>query len=102
LTYLLAAAVLEEVLFRGVAVELALSLSPALFRIAAIVISLICFAISHSALGAADITAKFSLGGLTLALTLTSGSLLPAIAAHGIFNGLTWRTALNAEIIRYQ
>lgn len=88
---LVLAGTLEEVLFRGVAVDLALDLPSRALGAACVVAVTACFALSHLPLGWADVVAKLPLGLLALAVTFAFGSIIPAAAAHVVFNIAMWR-----------
>jgi membrane protease YdiL (CAAX protease family) len=90
LAWLLAVAVLEEVLFRGVALDLALSLRSGPKTAGVLLGSIVLFAMAHQPFGWPDVAAKCVLGGLALLAALMLGSVAPAIVAHVVFNGRMW------------
>lgn len=88
---LVSAAALEEVLFRGVLVELSLSLRSPALTATCLLASLLAFALTHVALGWAEVFAKLPLGALALISVLLLPSVVPAILAHVLFNLHAWR-----------
>lgn len=99
LGWLLAVAVAEELLYRGVLTAMALDLP-----LAASLVALVCcttvFAMVHISFGWSQVVAKLPLAVLTLASALLLGSPVCAIVTHGYFNWHYWRkkkfTALSA------
>lgn len=91
LGWLVTVACLEEVLFRLLAVDLALMLPSWPARAAALIGLSTCFAIGHDRPGSSEAFIKLPLAAVLLALTLVSGSIGPAIAAHVTFNACVWR-----------
>jgi membrane protease YdiL (CAAX protease family) len=89
LLVLLAVAALEEVLFRGVLVDLSLSLSPPAAA-ACLAGTLVLFALSHVYWGWSEVLSKGALGMLALACVLALGTVVPAIVAHAVFNARSW------------
>ena len=83
---LTAAAILEEVLFRGYLVTIASWLPSPTLVVIALSASVLCFALAHIYGGAIEALGKLPLGAVTLMLTLGSGLLWPAIVAHIYFN----------------
>jgi membrane protease YdiL (CAAX protease family) len=95
LLVLLAVAALEEIIFRGVLVDLSLSLSaPA--AAASLAGTLVLFGLSHVYWGWSEVLSKGALGMLALASVLALGTVAPAIVAHAVFNAHSWR-AVRAE-----
>lgn len=91
LPLLLAVAVAEELVHRGVLLALALSIGqPVLAWSAAIGVQLV-FAVSHVFFGWGQVLSKLPLAGLCTAATLAGGTVLPAVVAHVIFNAWVWR-----------
>jgi hypothetical protein len=87
------AAVLEEVLFRGVLVDLALGLPwPALAGVCLAATAAV-FALTHLQLGWGEVLAKLPLAVVTLAAALLLRSVLPAVIAHLWFNLQAWRAS---------
>jgi membrane protease YdiL (CAAX protease family) len=96
LALLLAVAILEEVLFRGVLVDLALSLSsPA--AVACVAGTLAAFALSHVYWGWSEVASKGMLGALALVSVLALGTVVPAVVAHAVLNTYSWR-AVRADV----
>jgi hypothetical protein len=81
---------LEEVVFRGHAVELALRLPGRVAPAAAVAAGVGLFALGHVAFGWREVGAKLLLGGAALAALLATGSVLAAVAAHVCFNVRAW------------
>jgi membrane protease YdiL (CAAX protease family) len=73
----------EELLSRGV---LARALRPATGRIAAVLLSALCFAGFH--LSIVRFAPTFTLGAVLAAVTLAADSIWPAIAAHALNNAI--------------
>ncbi|MFH8443626.1 lysostaphin resistance A-like protein [Streptomyces sp. NPDC018026] len=83
----------EEVLFRG---YLLTGLREALLPWAALVVQAALFGVHHASFGLRAVPAKAVHGLLWGALTLGSGSLLPAVAAHTVFQVLVCRRLTRA------
>ncbi|MYS77817.1 CPBP family intramembrane metalloprotease, partial [Streptomyces sp. SID5926] len=83
----------EEVLFRG---YLLTGLREALVPWAALVVQAALFGVHHASFGPRAVPAKAVHGLLWGALTLGSGSLLPAVAAHTVFQVLVCRRLTRA------
>lgn len=81
-------AALEELLFRGCLVALAFRLPSAALVAIALALSVLAFAATHLYAGLGEALGKLPLGGATLAATLLSGTVWPAIVAHVCFNAL--------------
>lgn len=90
LGWLLLAGMLEEVLFRGVLVDLVLSLYSPVWIVLCLLATVVVFALSHLSLGYYEVFAKLPLGLVTLLVALLMHSVLPAIIAHGYFNFWAW------------
>jgi membrane protease YdiL (CAAX protease family) len=81
-------ALVEEFIFRGMLLP---ALVPAVGVLAAVGVSALVFGLHHVTFGAVSIASK-TFGGLLLAgQTLLASSLVPAIAAHLLFQYLVWR-----------
>ena len=93
LGWLLLAGVLEEVLFRGVLVELILDLESPVLIVLCLVATVVVFAMSHLRLGYGEGLAKLPLGSVTLLVALLTRSVVPALVAHVFFNLWAWRAA---------
>jgi hypothetical protein len=89
LALLLGVAVLEEVLYRGVLVDLSLEL-PVAAAVACIAASVLAFAAAHVYWGWIEMLAKLPLGLAALAASLPFRVVLGAIAAHVVFNTRAW------------
>ncbi|HVE77688.1 MAG TPA: CPBP family intramembrane glutamic endopeptidase [Gemmatimonadaceae bacterium] len=87
----LLAGTLEEVLFRGVLVELISRLPVAALIGPCLVASVAAFALSHVALGWPEVLDKLPLGAITLAIALLTQSVAPAVVAHVFFNVRVWQ-----------
>jgi membrane protease YdiL (CAAX protease family) len=88
---MVAIAVLEEILYRGLLLQLvALSPSPALRALGAAFV-VIMFCLSHVWFGWAQVAAKLPLSVGATAAVLLTGSVLPAIVAHVVLNVMAWR-----------
>lgn len=89
LALLLLIAGLEELLFRGILVDLALHLS---FVVAAVCIaaSVVVFAASHVYWGLEEFVAKLPLGLAALAVSLPFRAVVGAVVAHMVFNARSW------------
>jgi membrane protease YdiL (CAAX protease family) len=82
----------EEVLFRGVLVELILDIPSLILVVLGLAASVVLFASSHLRVGYGEVLAKLPLGALTLLVTLVTRSVVPAIVAHAYFNFRAWQT----------
>jgi hypothetical protein len=95
LALLLAVAVVEEVLYRGVLVDLSLEL-PVAAAAACIAATVLAFAAAHVYWGWIEMLAKLPLGLAALAASLPFRVVLGAIAAHVVFNTRAWLAAREA------
>jgi hypothetical protein len=95
LALLLAVAVLEEVLYRGVLVDLSLEL-PVAAAVACIAATVIAFAAAHVYWGWIEMLAKLPLGLAALLASLPFRVVLGAIAAHLVFNLRVWLASREA------
>ncbi len=94
LSWLLVIAAGEEVLFRGVLVDLARQVPGGSTTHAVLLVaSVIAFAFSHSQLGFAEALSKLPLSVACMAACLVSGTVLAPIAAHVAYNAWMWRAA---------
>ncbi|MFF7725405.1 CPBP family intramembrane glutamic endopeptidase [Streptomyces sp. NPDC008001] len=91
LGWLLAVAVLEELVFRGVLLRMALRPGNEGLRVAGIVGVVAMFALSHIFFGWAQVLAKLPLSVLATAATLVTGSVWAAAVTHMVFNAYVWR-----------
>lgn len=87
----IAIAVLEELIFRGVLVQASFLLSNVVVCAAALIATVIVFALAHVAFGWAHVIGKLPLGVGALISVLAMGTIVPAILAHGYFNYRVWR-----------
>lgn len=86
LALMLCIAAMEELIFRGLLLQLA-ELSPSLWVYGTCVVgTLVVFACSHIQFGWVHVLGKAPLGALCLLVTLVSGSVVGAIVAHALFN----------------
>jgi MFS family permease len=97
LSLLIAVAALEEVLFRGVLVDLILVLSSPALVVVFLTLTVVCFALSHLYWGWGEVLAKSSLGALALVSVLALRTIAPAIIAHVLFNIWTWIRARTSD-----
>ncbi len=94
LAWLLIVAAGEEVLFRGVAVTLALALPTRLLSVGGLLAGLILFCLSHQPMGWRETVGKAPIGAVTLAVALADGTVLPAVVAHALYNARRWADPL--------
>lgn len=97
LALLLLAGVFEEVLFRGVLVDLSLDLQSTPLVVACLTVTVLVFALQHLRLGHGEVLAKLPLGMVTLLITLLTRSIVPAIVAHLFFNLRAWQVTSSSE-----
>lgn len=83
--HLVACAVLEELVFRGLLVWAALAVG-GVGGAAALAAVTALFALSHAELGPGQALAFLPLSVIALALTLATGSVVPAVTAHVVVN----------------
>ena len=95
LLLLLAVAALEEILYRGVLVDLSLEL-PAAAAAGCITATVVAFAAGHVYWGWIEMVAKLPLGLAALVASLPFRVVLGAIAAHVLFNTRSWLAAREA------
>lgn len=96
LALLVAVAALEEVLFRGVLVDLCLALRrPAVVSIC-LAGTVAVFALSHVHWGWSEVLAKAGLGTLALLSVMSLETVAPAVVAHVVFNTSAWLAARGA------
>ncbi|GGX74254.1 CPBP family intramembrane glutamic endopeptidase [Streptomyces hiroshimensis] len=91
LGWLLAVAVLEELVFRGVLLRMALRPGHDGLRVAGVVGVVVMFALSHIFFGWAQVLAKLPLSVLATTATLITGSVWAAAVTHMVFNAYVWR-----------
>lgn len=75
----------EELLYRGVLLDIAL-LAPSPVAAAAVVVSVLLFAASHLSLGRGNAATMLALGGAAALATLAFASVLPAVLGHVLYN----------------
>ncbi len=98
LALMLCIAALEELIFRGLLLQLA-ELSPSLWVYGTFVVgTLVVFACSHIQFGWAHVFGKAPLGALCLLVTLVSGSVVGAIVAHAFFNFRAFTAIRNQSV----
>jgi hypothetical protein len=93
LALLLAVALLEEILYRGVVVDLSLQLSSRALAALCITASVAAFAAAHVYAGWPETLAKIPLGVAALFASLPFHAVAGAIAAHMVFNARSWFAA---------
>ncbi|HEV8561847.1 MAG TPA: CPBP family intramembrane glutamic endopeptidase [Actinophytocola sp.] len=91
LPLLLGVAAAEEVVHRGVLLALALRVpSPVLAGFAVLGVQLV-FALSHVFFGWGQVLSKLPLAALCTVAVLVTGTVVPAVIGHLIFNAWVWR-----------
>lgn len=83
---LLAVAALEEILFRGLLLHLALSLPGVAVAAVTVVGVVLAFALTHIAFGWTEVLAKLPLSALATVAVLATGSVTAAVVAHAVIN----------------
>jgi membrane protease YdiL (CAAX protease family) len=91
LALLLVVALLEEVLARGVLVQLAVSLPGRGTQALAVAGTVLAFAVAHMTFGWGEALVKLPLGVAATATTLATGSVAAAVAMHAAVNVRGWR-----------
>jgi membrane protease YdiL (CAAX protease family) len=91
LKLLLAAAVLEEMIYRGWLLEACRVLGSGLLCAAAMVTTVLAFSLAHLQFGWPHVLSKTPLSLLALAAVLLTGSVIAAVVAHLWFNLHAWR-----------
>ena len=89
LALLLLIAALEELLFRGIVIDLALRLT-VVAAAACIAGSIVVFAASHIYWGLEEFVAKLPLALAALAVSLPFRAVVGAVVAHMVFNARSW------------
>ncbi|MEU5545105.1 CPBP family intramembrane glutamic endopeptidase [Streptomyces sioyaensis] len=87
---LLAGAVLEEAVFRGVLGRMALD-APGVAGTALAVLAVAAFCLSHLPFGWPQVLAKLPLSLLAMATVLLTGGIAAAVVSHVLFNWNYWR-----------
>lgn len=91
LILLLIAAMLEELLYRGIVVTLIWHLTQPVVMILALASSVFAFGLAHQRQGTTEFLGKLLLGCLLLGIVLVSQSVIPAVVCHIFYNWSTWR-----------
>jgi membrane protease YdiL (CAAX protease family) len=99
LPWLLAVALLEELVFRGFLVQLLCSFSSVFVLVAGLIGVGLVFCLSHVFFGWAQVLAKVPLCVVATVLAVAAGSPLLAVIAHLYFNFMTWKDATNAVLV---
>jgi hypothetical protein len=81
-----AVAIMQETIYRGVMVRVSFLLPHTTARILALVGLVVAFALVHMWFGWVQVLAKLPLSALTMAAALALGTVAPAIVAHVLFN----------------
>ncbi|MEZ0074778.1 CPBP family intramembrane glutamic endopeptidase [Planotetraspora sp. GP83] len=100
LELLVAVAVGEELVFRGMLTRLALSLADGRLAAAALAVAAAVFSCSHVFFGWVQVLAKTPLAVAACAVTLLTGNVLAAIIAHVVFNVWVWRYRRGEPVVR--
>jgi membrane protease YdiL (CAAX protease family) len=88
---LLIAAVLEELVYRGLLVSVCYLPAGIGWNALLLLVMMTVFALSHIWFGWAHVLAKLPLSATTMVTVLALGTVLPAIVAHVFFNYRIWR-----------
>ncbi|MBE1493142.1 hypothetical protein H4696_000242 [Amycolatopsis lexingtonensis] len=88
---LVAVAVVEELMFRGVLVALGRQATGTFLVVLCVLGAQLAFAVSHVFFGWGQVLAKLPLAALTTIAVLATGTVLPAVVAHVLFNVSVWR-----------
>ncbi|QEU93916.1 CPBP family intramembrane glutamic endopeptidase [Streptomyces kanamyceticus] len=91
LPLLLAVALAEELVYRGVLLGLALRAGPVLVVVGAVLGVQLVFAVSHVFFGWGQVLSKLPLAALCTGAVLLTGTVLPAVIGHALFNTWVWR-----------
>ncbi|CAL9535266.1 CPBP family intramembrane glutamic endopeptidase [Streptomyces sp. enrichment culture] len=91
LPLLLAVAVAEELVYRGVLTGLALRAGSGIAVVGALLGVQLVFAVSHVFFGWGQVLSKLPLAGLCAGAVLLTGTVLPAVVGHALFNTWVWR-----------
>ncbi|MFF5207633.1 CPBP family intramembrane glutamic endopeptidase [Streptosporangium sp. NPDC000396] len=97
---LVAVAVGEELVFRGVLTRLALLPGDALLAAGALAVTAAVFACSHVFFGWVQVLAKTPLAVGACVATLLTGNILAAVVAHVAFNVWVWRYRRSEPVVR--
>jgi CAAX prenyl protease-like protein len=93
------AAVLEEIVYRGLLVQVCLLIPNGMWAGLGLAATVVFFSLSHLPFGWPQVAAKSPLGLLALSAALGVGSVLPAIATHLVFNIKIWRNVAEAPAL---
>jgi membrane protease YdiL (CAAX protease family) len=101
---LVLAGALEEVLYRGVLVDLVRNLESEAFVVLGLMAITGAFALSHIELGWEEVFAKVPLAIVTLVSVLALDHVLPAVLTHALFNARVWilRSEQERALLRYR
>jgi len=91
LALLATAAVLEELVYRGILVRLALDQEAGAMVVLCLAGGTVAFILGHGFLGWTQLVAKIPLGVAALGLRLATGTVLAPAVAHALFNASAWR-----------
>ncbi|WP_066944192.1 CPBP family intramembrane glutamic endopeptidase [Microtetraspora fusca] len=100
LELLVAVAVGEELVFRGLLTRLALLLADGPLVVAGLAVAAAVFACSHVFFGWVQVLAKIPLAVAACAATLLTGNVLAAIVCHVVFNVWVWRYRRSEPVAR--
>lgn len=100
LELLVAVAVGEELVFRGLLTRLALLLPGVWLAAGGLVVAAAVFACSHVFFGWVQVLAKTPLALAACAATLLTGNVLAAVVAHVVFNVWVWRYRRSEPVAR--
>jgi Type II CAAX prenyl endopeptidase Rce1-like len=90
LTRLLAGAMLEEIVYRGVLVQIAITEASRWATVPLLLIAVVAFGVSHLPFGWSQALAKLPLSILAMAATLATGTIVAAVIGHVLFNYRVW------------
>lgn len=96
---LIAVAALEEVIYRGLLVQVCWLIPNQALAALALAGTVAMFALTHVLFGWEQVLAKLPLGSLALLATLITGSVLAAVVAHVIVNVTIWRQRQQATVV---
>ncbi|MGH4031851.1 CPBP family intramembrane glutamic endopeptidase [Actinomycetota bacterium Odt1-20B] len=91
LPLLVAVAAAEELVYRGVLLGLALRAGTVGLAVVAVLGAQLVFAVSHVFFGWGQVLSKLPLAALCTAAVLLTGTVLPAVVGHALFNTGVWR-----------
>jgi hypothetical protein len=88
-------AILEELVYRGVLLRVCFLLQNPALVVAAILVTESAFSLLHVHFGWPHVFAKTPLSVIAAMATLLSGTVLPAVLAHIVFNLIAWQNRRN-------